>query len=705
MSMRPKLACFGLAFLISTIFAIPSVAQTTPAPTNANLPITRVSLYTSGVGYFERRGEVDGTASQNLLFPVNQMNDILKSLVLLDTGGGSIEPVTYAAQDPVNKQLQAFSVDLSDNPDRATLLNRLRGAEVRVSLAAPATLITGSIVGVEQRTITLPNSEGTTQQSTLSLMTDDGLMSIPLDSVSAIKFLDPALDAEIRAALGVVAQGRDAQKRAVTLSFSGHGKRPVLVGYVTATPLWQTSYRLVLGDKPVLQGWALVQNTSQDDWANVHLSLVSGRPISFIQDLYTPLYVTRPTIEAQVAQSIAPQTHASNLDAKAAANAPMNSLAESSVPPAPVVTSLLPITQLGSLPNGNIYQNPGMFRKSFGGAALQQSIATTGAKLGQSFFAYDISVPVSVPRQQSAMIPFLSEDIRAKRVSIYNQSVLPDHPLSGARMVNTSKLHLMGGPITVFDSQTDSGNGYVGDAVIDDTEPGQTRLFSFAVDTGVDAASKQGDSSGITNVFSIANGLLQDVTKYQVSMIYTFKNNSDEARTVVVEQPIQGDNFKLIEPAVPSETTASLYRFDVPLGARDSKKFTVRQEETDNNQIGLIDCDLPTLFSYSKSGDLSPEMKRALSDILTRRRAIQSTSDQISTLSSQIESINRGQDRIRENMKALDHTSDLYKRYVSELDSQETTLQNSNDKIAALQNQLAQQRQDLADYVSHLTVQ
>lgn len=162
-----------LTVLCLLTLSAPALAQSS---STATLPITRVTLYTSGVGYFERSGTVDGDQSQTLLFPVGQVNDVLKSLVLLDTGGGQIEPVTYTAQDPVEKELQAFSVDLSDNPDRATLLNRLRGAQVTVTYQTSSTpaSVTGTIVGVETQTVTLPNNAGTTQQSTLNLFGADG---------------------------------------------------------------------------------------------------------------------------------------------------------------------------------------------------------------------------------------------------------------------------------------------------------------------------------------------------------------------------------------------------------------------------------------------------------------------------------------------------------------------------------------------------
>ena len=211
---------------------------------------------------------MDGDATQTLLFPVGQVNDVLKSLVLLDTGGGSIRPVTYAAQDPLDRQLQSFSVDLSDNPDRATLLNRLRGTSVTVT--AGTETVTGTILGVETQTVTLPNGGGTTPAVHAEPVGGGrAALHSPGDDLRA---QDQRPEGRRRNSIRLwrwSAQGRDAGKRAVRLDFAGRGRREVTVGYLTEAPLWQTTYRLVLGKSPVLQGWALVQNTSQDDWNGV----------------------------------------------------------------------------------------------------------------------------------------------------------------------------------------------------------------------------------------------------------------------------------------------------------------------------------------------------------------------------------------------------------------------------------------------------
>ncbi len=707
------------AFLCLFLLGAPSLRAQTDS---SKLPISRVTLYTSGVGYFERGGTVDGDAAQTLLFPVGQINDVLKSLVVLDTGGGSIHLVSYGALDPVSKQLQAFSVDLSDNPDQASLLNRLRGASVTVSYGdgTTAKTLTGVIVGVETQTVALPNSGGTTSQSTLTLLADDGLHTLSLVSVTDTQINDPSLRDEMKAALAVVAQRRDASKRPVTLNFTGKGKRRILVGYLTEAPLWQSSYRLVLGKSPVLQGWAMVQNTSQDDWTDVHLSLVSGRPISFLQDLYTPLYVPRPVVQASVLGSPTPQTYNGDLESSpTVANAPAFSA------PAVSTGGVNNAEQKDKSQPNNLYQFPGLVAgqrlrsqslgmpgysvngqdigsaSNYAAAIVQSRPKTNGAELGTALFSYTIDSPVSIARQKSAMIPFVAAPVQAEAVSIYNEAVQTDHPLSGARLKNTTGLHLMGGPLTVFDEAAGNvGTGYVGDALIEDTEPGQTRLISYAIDLNVDATAEPGPGSGSVTSIVISQGTLIVKHHYQQSRIYTFKNNSAGARTVVVEHPYHGATWQLLEPKAATERTADLYRFDLLLAAHESRKFTVSEAYPDADVFALIDGDIPTFLTILRldADKLTPEVKAALQDVIARRQRLAEIQSRLTDIDAQTAAISSGQQRIRDNMNALDHNSSLYLRYVTELDAQETKLNDLTAQKATLQAELARAQAELNEF-------
>src|SRR3954468_16871782 len=286
---------------------------------SGQLPIAQVVLYSSGVGYFQRAGTVEGDARVDLTFPAQDVNDLLKSMVLRDLDGGHVSAVSYDSNAPVERTLRSFALNLTDNPGLAELLNQARGEKVEVPMqhaaaGRPASL-PGTVVGVEKQQQPV-GKDATVEVALLNLWCADGLRSLKLSEVQRVRLLSPVLEGELRKALEALAQSHDAQKKAVTLRFEGEGKRKVRVGYVVENPLWKTSYRLVLDKKegkPFLQAWAVVDNPSDEDWRDVRMALVSGRPISFRMDLYTLLFVPRPVVEPELFASLRPPTYSGDL--------------------------------------------------------------------------------------------------------------------------------------------------------------------------------------------------------------------------------------------------------------------------------------------------------------------------------------------------------------------------------------------------------
>src|SRR5438067_850294 len=283
------------------------IAQLKPAVT---LPISQVILFNSGVGHFTRSGEIDGDARVDLSFPEQDINDLIKSMTLRDLSpNGRVAAVTYDSHDPIDRTLASFAINLNNIPSLSQILTQARGKQVEVTLVNTATQpgsLTGKIMGVEQQQV--PSKEGTVPVSVLNLWCAEGVRAVKLPEVQRLRFANPALENEVRRALETLALSHDSQKKAVSLHFAGEGKRRVEVGYVVENPIWKTSYRLVLDKdgKPYLQGWAVVENPTAEDWHDVAMALVSGRPISFKMDLYNPLYVGRPTVEPELFASLRP---------------------------------------------------------------------------------------------------------------------------------------------------------------------------------------------------------------------------------------------------------------------------------------------------------------------------------------------------------------------------------------------------------------
>jgi len=295
-------------FFLTSIISPLALAQSESNPP----PLRRVTLYKHGVGYFERQGKVNGDQQVTFLFDAAQMNDVLKSLVALDLGKGpaqgKISSVTFDSIKPVDKRLEEFgiSLDSTNATGLTSLLGQLKGARVEVR-AGPSPAL-GVVVGIEKRARTQGAEKTETQD--LVLVSDGGeLRSITLDQIRGIKLLDAKLREDLEQYLSILQSTIHKNLRKLTISTTGQGERDLFLSYVVEAPVWKTTYRVVLDakSKPFLQGWALVDNVQDDDWNDVTLSLVSGAPVSFIQDLQQPRYKHRPTVGAPEDISVAPQ--------------------------------------------------------------------------------------------------------------------------------------------------------------------------------------------------------------------------------------------------------------------------------------------------------------------------------------------------------------------------------------------------------------
>lgn len=704
----------------TALFACLSVVALAQEQKPNVLPVRQVTLFSSGVGYTERRGEIDGDTAIPLSFRIGQINDILKSMVLLDSAG-KVQPATYTARDPIGHTLQSFAVDVTGELSLQQILTQLRGARVLVESPNKPT-IAGQIVSVEQKQVAGEDGKPILA-AFLNLLTDPmpgkdaGLATVRLDADRTIRFLDERLNSEFRKALGLLATGTDNQRRQVTLHFAGNGRREVRVGYVVEAPIWKMSYRLLIGgagpDKaggnPYLQGWAIVENTSDDDWNGIKLSLVSGRPVSFIEDLYQPLYIPRPEVGPDVVASTVPQTHDSDLDdGKAAAKKARDATNAGS----PAISTPLSesstngrarnraIRVLPGAPGdagpvgapGPVADKPAEMRELLRQSVIAQA---TGQRAG-ALFQYNIFTPVTLPRQQAALIPVIAQDVSADKVLLFNADSGARFPLNAIRLRNITRLHLKGGPVTLFDDGV-----YAGDARMEDIPPGDTRLLSYAVDLSVEG-ERQGNA--VTNVetsFSLKRGVLVLSSREKMETTYTLKSKSDKPATVLVEHPFMSA-YKLIVPEKALERTASLYRFAVALPAGESRTLKVVVERPISQTVGITDSDVDALIGYSTRKEVSAKLRVTLQEIVQRRRKVQELRSAAANRAQEVQSISADQERIRKNMTALDKASALYKRYVATLDGQETKIESLRQDAIRLRAQAEAADAEFRAYLDRL---
>ncbi len=295
----------------------PSEPRENANSTAAKLPVRRVVLYKNGVGYFEHLGRVRGSQDVHVDFTSAQLNDVLKSLTVLDLSGGRITGVDYNSEAPLARRLATLRLSLGERPTTAEFLGALRGARLEVR-SGNGPLLTGKLLSVERKTRTGAGPEWTVETDEISLITDSGeVRSVDLNASTSVRIAEKDLQVEVGRYLGLIASSRDQDVRRMTISTTGIGERNLYVSYISEVPIWKTTYRIVLPSKvdkkPLLQGWAIVDNTVGEDWDGVELSLVAGAPHSFIQQLSEPFYGRRPVVALPESVQLSPQTHAATL--------------------------------------------------------------------------------------------------------------------------------------------------------------------------------------------------------------------------------------------------------------------------------------------------------------------------------------------------------------------------------------------------------
>jgi hypothetical protein len=652
-------AAAALAWQWTTTQAQPANAANAKNADGPTLPIAQVVLFNSGVGYLQREGEVSGDARVEMTFPTSDINDLLKSLVLQDAGGGKIGVISYDSQDPVDKILRSFALDLNNNPSFGQILNQARGERIEVlrqeKPGANPFKVTGTIIGMEERK--QPTRDGPVDVEQLNLLTSEGLLGIPLAQVLSVRFLNQTLDNEFKRALEVLARSHDVQKKTVTLAFNGAGKRKVRVGYVVERPIWKTTYRLVLepDGKLFLQGWALVENTSDDDWNDVRMVLVSGKPISFRMDLYDPLYIPRPLVEPDLFASLRPPVYSGSMDSEKVAGDKKDPATAKII----VGRDFLEMQkekaqqQPGGLPgmpgqpgqpnqpNANKYQQQQDIAKSptqqklaydemierqkklkdaqQKGSAIAglnyregvQSVANA-EEVGE-YYQYVIDQKITLPRQKSAMLPIVNQAIDGKKLSIFNANVHSKYPLLGLRLKNTSGKPLTQGPITVYDD-----GAYAGDTRTLDLQPNEQRLLSYAIDQGTEVKTEVKAHPGPDLTFNLGGNNLTAGYTLRETTTYTARNRSTHDRTLVIEHPIRSD-WKLLDEKAPKERSRDVYRFEVAVPAGATAKYEVVEEQRRVDPVALTkgDDDEPAYYQVIEGIRVKPVVKSSPRQLLS----------------------------------------------------------------------------------------
>jgi len=697
---------------VTVLFAETVFAQTAPVQQakpeaeakestgNASLPVKKVVLYKNGVGYFEHSGRVHGNQELGIEFTTAQLNDVLKSLTVVDLNGGKISAVRYNSVAPLSERLKSLQIPLSEDVTSAAFLIALRGTRVEVRNGTASAL--GKVFSVE--TVKKESSKGGTLEVTqLAIVTDAGeLRLFELGPGVTVRAAESEIREDVSRYLNLMGSTRSKDVRRMTISATGSGERNLFVSYISEVPVWKSTYRIVVPKAPgtpFLQGWAIIDNTVGEDWKDVQLSMVSGAPQSFIQNISQPYYTRRPVVPLPQSVMLTPQAHEASMEEEAQSAGPaMGRLV------APMVIPRAVGGVAGGVPGGVAGGSAGgVIGGVVGGAppppppvsvdnaeveteeaeateALEnETAAAVGSNTGE-LFEYALKEKITVMKNQSALVPIVQSPIEAEKVTLVtaqDDGEVQGRPLRALWLRNTSGLTLDGGTFNILEQDSFAGEG-----IMEILHPGERRLLSYAADTALRVTSKEGEESKTAKRVIVMKGVMTVTREERSERVYTLHNADTTPRQVILEHPIR-EHWKLAGDLKPEDTGATYYRFRVSVEPGKTEKLDVKESRPAETSIYVSTITDSQVAAFVEEKTIKPALEEALRRVIAKKSEISSVEQEMRLRQAEMEAIDKDQARLRENMKALKGSPEekaLLQRYTKQLDGQE-------DRLAALKKE------------------
>jgi hypothetical protein len=686
-----------------------SAAARPSAPANS-LPIRRVILYSNGVAYIERRGFVTGNAEIDLSFKQSQVDDVLKSMVVLDLGQGKIGAVSYNSSMPASARTAEipFSIDpQSEQSDGAGgglagVLSQLQGAKVLVtSLKGTAS---GSILTVEKRAAAADKKTDEKASPVLAyslvIASDTGeITSFDLADVRSVKLLEDGTRKDLSEFANATASTRRRDAKTISVTSNGEGRREMVVSYTVAAPIWKTTYRVVLDaeGKPFFQGWAIVDNVSDEDWQSVQLSLVSGSPVSFIQNLQKPLYRYRPVVPIPEDLNLKPQIYDPENETGSGSGDGSGSASGMGSGFGGGRGSTVEVTSAKPMFDGA--NNNFMISSGFAGTSVSDAIvnersgietAASGEEIGD-LFEYRIEQPISVDKNRSALIPIIQTKMEGERVSIFREPAAETsddddeedeseavkranpRPMSGLLLKNVTAMTFEGGSMTVLDR-----DAYAGEALMERLKPKEQRLISFALDLGTLVRTEKKEDREPAKLVKVVGGVFQVHYFKTEKSLYKLSNQTDRTKVVYIEHPVRKDWVLSENYAKPDYTTARFYRFRVELKPFENREITVGENLGMMDKYGLSTLSPKDLDLFLAARVIDDATRAKMSKLIDLRMQINAIDAKLMSNEKETAEITKDQERFRENIESLAKTPDakqLIVRYIAKANDQESRLE------------------------------
>lgn len=641
------------------------------------IPLKKVTLYSSGVAHYEHKGAVSGSGNVELLFSPAQMNDVLKSLVVTDPAAKNVA-VDYQAEDTLRKSLESLKVDLSATASLYDMLKAQKGAEVE--LFTPHQ-ITGKILSVDKN-----RAQNADETFFISLAAPDGIHIISFSDIQFFKFTDESRNADLHAALALILDDSAKSRKKLGVKIDAQGDREVGLSYVMEAPVWKASYRIDMGaEKAAFQAWAIIDNSTDLDWNDITLTLTTGRPVGFTQNLYAPYYTYRPELPLAIAQAAEAETFASD-----------DAVAQHEVAgaPAPLASRAMMMKKESAYTGGNTADRAADEDTASGYFDNQAASVSAG-----ELFAFTPSKPITLERQHSTMIPLAFAALSAEKCSVfssipYKQRVSPKFCL---KIENTSGLKLPAGPITVFD-----GGEYAGDALLEFLPEHEKRLIAYGDDLEV-SSSKQNSSAQNIETVAMADGIVTIAYRHIQRTEYALKNAGTKARTIIVEHQ-KTPGFELTSKEFLEETAANKYRFKLTMPERSASLLAVEEARTYRSTQKVFDMNTAAYLSYTTNAAMPEAVRKTFAAIIAEKEKVTAAEKVLKDVQKRQTDTAQEQDRVRKNLEAVGAESQQGRAFLTKLLKLESDLDTLKADIVSASEQVSRAQAAFTAFVKGITL-
>lgn len=623
----------------------PAAPQTAEPSDGAALPVTGITLFAGGTARIVHEGTVNGRTTVALQFRPEQVSGVVKSLTVTDEDPSA----AMLIRPPDAATTRSSRLDLAGNPTLAELLQQLRGVAAKITRGGETLDVT--ILSLEKK--------DKNEHWQINVMVDGGIRSLSMDGIQRIELTDARARDELKRAVRSLWNSGETNERAtVHVELGGSGQRRVRLSYTLPMQAWKASYRLTLGDRPVLQAWASVTNDTDSDWKDVPLVLAGSQPL---------------VLSGSAAMDAAAVSRA----AKASGIPAGEPLRE----PRPL-PSRAAIDQRDAAPAA-----PRMRWQEQPAPPLRDPDA----------FRHSVS-PLSVPKRGTAVVPLLNAPVSVERLAVYSESLLRRNALLGARLRNTTAQYLPHGPLTVID-----GQGLGGETVLDNLPPGRWCLISWGIDLTmlVDASDESlriAPRSG-----RIENGVLSLVRRHTYTKRYVVQNEQREDRLLVVEHPIRR-GWALAEPDEVLDITESVYRLGLTVPGGEKRTLTVREQIDEAEEIELLAAETDGLAGLARDEALPRKVREAITEVIAARARIAEEEQQASQLAARVNGLSAEQSRLSQTIETMPERSPARDRLRAQFEQTESLLVELNRNLARAVAEAERLRTELRGQLSSLNV-